>query len=80
MNYRDENIIEISWKIYEMISAGKIERGVLCDAELKQLIIKLADQFEFIHSETNWNEEEYIDTIGKYCEVKFADAVLDAQF
>lgn len=70
MDYRTENIIEITWIIKEHVLSENTK--CIPFIELKELIVALADKFEMLHDDSDWCELDYMDEIVRYTNKEIA--------
>lgn len=78
---RDENIFELSIIFFNMLQNGEIDaeafekknHTVSLYDEGKDLVFDLADQFEEIHKDTDWDEKSYYDEIHVFGKQKIAE-------
>lgn len=71
---RDENIFELAVIFHNMLEHGDINTEayekknptVSLYEEGRSLVFNLADEFETIHKDTDWNEKSYYDEISEF--------------
>lgn len=75
MDYRTENIIEITWILKEYA----IKKYIMCIpfGELKELINDWSIQFETEYSDVDWNELDYNEEIVKFVNLNIAKELWD---
>lgn len=70
MTKKEENIVEITWILKELALENKV--SCIPYQELKGMILQLAEKFEGIYSDTNWNESDYYETITHFTNLQIA--------
>lgn len=70
IDYRTDNIIELSWIVGESMSNKEI--GNIESHDLKQFIIESAEKFEELHPDSDWNELDYFEEIYKFGRLELA--------
>lgn len=72
MNCKIENAIEITWIVTEHIHKGRLLCTTFPYTELKDFIGELTEKFEFIHSNSDWDELDYNEEIQKFANKELA--------
>lgn len=75
MDYRTDNIIELSWLVGNVMSERKI--GSIDSNDLKQLIVRTAEKFETIHDDSDWYDLDYVEEITKRGNLELAKMLWD---
>lgn len=70
MDKKIENVIEITWIIKEYALEGNTR--CISFQELKELIVKIAENFESLHGNSDWRELDYNEEIVKYTNKELA--------
>lgn len=65
-----ENIVEVTWRVSEHYAEKRL--SCITYAELKDLIISIAEKFELSHRETDWCEVDYCEEISKFTDLALA--------
>lgn len=70
-----DNAIEITWLYQELVNAGKVlpVKDVGSDF-VKETIIDIALEFEKEYGESDWLEEDYLDTLRMYAAPKLIES------
>lgn len=66
MDYKIENIIEITRLVVEHMCDKDIDCNSFPYTELKDYITELAEKFEAIHTDSDWNELDYNEEITRF--------------
>lgn len=73
-NKASENLIEITFVFAGLQAQGAHEK--LCETDSitwKQMFVDWANEFETVHADDDWNQNDYLDEIKRYAQQKILE-------